>query len=154
MFPNSQSIETKFYLLSNLKKRNIFSEYIRTQKIGFTNYYGEDIKYPINKSGNKSLNIISRNSIRPLNLFSKTNKSKSNNKVVSVKERIRLYSKPKTISKGLMVKLGLDFSDKKNRINIIKMDFPYCKPSVKNSFTELIKKNKNRDFIIAKKLKK
>ena len=34
------------------------------------------------------------------------------------------------------------------------MDFPYCKPTVKNSYTQLIIYNKKRDFIIAKNIEK
>ena len=34
------------------------------------------------------------------------------------------------------------------------MNFPYCKPTVKNSYTELIVYNKNKDFIIAKNIEK
>ena len=34
------------------------------------------------------------------------------------------------------------------------MKFPYCKPSVNNSYTELILYNKNKDYIIAKNIKK
>ena len=34
------------------------------------------------------------------------------------------------------------------------MNFPYCKPFVKNSYTELVLYNKNKDFIIAKNIEK
>ena len=43
---------------------------------------------------------------------------------------------------------------KKLNLNIIKMNFPYCKPTVKNSYTDLVLYKKNKDFIIAKKIEK
>ena len=75
--------------------------------------------------------------------------------MVSLRESFKLALRPK-INKEIHAKQtrqNLSANRKKN-LNIIKIKFPYCKPIVKNSFTELIVYNKNKDFIIAKNIER
>ena len=98
---------------------------------------------------------VSKNQIRikPLDLFKIKNKSL--NKSLLYEENYKLNSIGNKSSKGLQAKIRNNFSTKKKiNLNVVKMNFPYCKPFVKNSFTELVLYNKNRDFIIAKNLEK
>ena len=152
---SSRTIETKYFLLSNLRIKRKFGGFVRTQEFGCSNYYGEEIKNPIYETTIKPTIISFRNSIKPINLFNSKNKERPVNKSVSSKECNRLILKSKN-NKGLQAIFHNNYSSKriKNNVNIIKMNFPYCKPTVKNSFTELIVYNKNRDYIIAKNIER
>ena len=88
-------------------------------------------------------------------MFNSKNISRKVNKSVFSRETPRLIIKSKK-NKGLQSKFHPSYSSKriKNNLNIIKMDFPYCRPTVKNSYTELIVYKKNKDFIIAKNIEK
>ena len=154
MLYSSRTIETKYFLLSNLKIKKKFGGYVRTQEFGCSNYYGGEIKNPIYETIIKPIGKIRRNpTIRPINLFN-SNNHRPKNKSVSLRESCRLILKNKN-NKRLQAKNRQNFSSKKkNNLNIIKMDFPYCKPTVKNSYTQLIIYNKKRDFIIAKNIEK
>ena len=84
-------------------------------------------------------------------------KNKNTCKNLFLSENYKLNINTKRSSKGLQTKIGSNFSAKKKiNLNVIKMNFPYCKPFVKNSYTELVlyNKNKNRNFIIAKSFEK
>ena len=61
---------------------------------------------------------------------------------------------PPKKSKGFQAKEKRNLSTNKKNLKLIKLNFPYCKPSVNNSYTELILYNKNKDYIIAKNIKK
>ena len=151
---SSRTIETKYFLLSNLKFKNKFGGFVRTQEFGCSSYYGEEVKDPIYETNIKPSINISRNMINLTNLFKIKNKSKISNKSFSLRESSKLALNSKT-NKGLKAKLRSNYSsNRKNNLNIIKMNFPYCKPIVKNSYTELIVYNKNKDFIIAKNIAK
>ena len=155
MLYSSRTIETKYFLLSNLRFKKKFGGFVRTQEFGCSNYYGEEIKNPIYETTIKSSNIIRRNKIKPINLFNTITKSKSNNKQITLRECFKTFLKPRNINKGSLTKISPSFPTQGNRnLKIIKMNFPYCKPSVKNSFTELIRYNKNKDYIIAKNIEK
>ena len=47
MLYSSRTIETKYFLLSNLKIKRKFEGFVRSQEFGCSNYYGEEIKNPI-----------------------------------------------------------------------------------------------------------
>ena len=82
-------------------------------------------------------------------------KNKKTYKSLCLLDNYKLNIDTKRSNKGLQTKLGNNsLSKKKINLNVIKMNFPYCKPFVKNSYTELVSYNKNRDFIIAKSLEK
>ena len=151
---SSRTIETKYFLLSNLQyKRNNREGFVRFQEYGCSNYYGEEIKNPIYETYIKPSFVTSKNDIKPINLFNSKNKTKTN-KSFSLRESFKIKLKPKN-NKGLQAKVRQNLSSKrKNNLNIIKITFPYVKPSVKNSYTELIVYNKNKDFIIAKNIEK
>ena len=154
MLYSSRTIETKYFLLSNLKIKKKFGGFVRIQEFGCSNYYGEEIKDPIYETSIKPTGRLLKNIIKPINLFNSNIKTKQTNKSVSLRESSNLLLKSKN-SKGLQAKFRQNFSSKrKNNLNIIKMNFPYCKPTVKNSYTELIVYNKNKDFIIAKNIEK
>ena len=154
MLYSSRTIETKYFLLSNLKIKKKFGGFIRIQEFGCSNYYGEEIKDPIYETSIKPTGRLLKNITKPINLFNSNIKTKQTNKSVSLRESCNLLLKSKN-SKGLQAKFRQNFSSKrKNNLNIIKMNFPYCKPTVKNSYTELIVYNKNKDFIIAKNIEK
>ena len=154
MLYSSRTIETKYFLLSNLKIKKKFGGFVRIQEFGCSNYYGEEIKDPIYETSIKPTGKLLKNIIKPINLFNSNIKTKQTNKSVSLRESSNLLLKSKN-SKGLQAKFRQNFSSKrKNNLNIIKMNFPYCKPTVKNSYTELIVYNKNKDFIIAKNIEK
>ena len=154
MLYSSRTIETKYFLLSNLKIKKKFGGFVRIQEFGCSNYYGEEIKDPIYETSIKPTGRLLKNITKPINLFNSNIKTKQTNKSVSLRESCNLLLKSKN-SKGLQAKFRQNFSSKrKNNLNIIKMNFPYCKPTVKNSYTELIVYNKNKDFIIAKNIEK
>ena len=154
MLYSSRTIETKYFLISNLKIKKKFGGIVRIQEFGCSNYYGEEIKDPIYETSIKPTGKLLKNIIKPINLFNSNIKTKQTNKSVSLRESCNLLLKSKN-SKGLQAKFRQNFSSKrKNNLNIIKMNFPYCKPTVKNSYTELIVYNKNKDFIIAKNIEK
>ena len=154
MLYSSRTIETKYFLLSNLKIKKKFGGFVRIQEFGCSNYYGEEIKDPIYETSIKPTGKLLKNIIKPINLFNSNIKTKQTNKSVSLRESSNLLLKSKN-SKGLQAKFRQNFSSKrKNNLNIVKMNFPYCKPTVKNSYTELIVYNKNKDFIIAKNIEK
>ena len=154
MLYSSSTIETKYFLLSNLKIKIKFGGFVRTQEFGCSNYYGEEIKNPIYETNIKTNSIISRNIIKPSNLFNRNMKVKPSNKSVSLRESCKLELKSNN-NKGLQAKFGQNLSSKrKNNLNIIKIKFPYCKPTVQNSYTKLIVYNKNKDYIIAKNIEK
>ena len=154
MLYSSRTIETKYFLLSNLKIKKKFGGFVRIQEFGCSNYYGEEIKDPIYETSIKPTGRLLKNIIKPINLFNSNIKTKQTNKSVSLRESSNLLLKSKN-SKGLQAKFRQNFSSKrKNNLNIVKMNFPYCKPTVKNSYTELIVYNKNKDFIIAKNIEK
>ena len=151
---SSRTIETKYFLLSNLKFKQNNGGFVRFQEYGCSNYYGEEIKNPIYETCIKPSFVTLKDDIKPINLFNSKNKTKISNKSFSLRESFKLKLKPKN-NKGLQAKLRQNLSSKrKNNLNIIKITFPYVKPSVKNSFTELIVYNKNKDFIIAKNIEK
>ena len=155
MLYSDRRIETKYFLLSNLKNKEKYGGFVRKQEFGFANYYGEEIKDPIYETPIKTSINVSKNQIRikPLDLFKIKNKSL--NKSLLYEENYKLNSIGNKSSKGLQAKIRNNFSTKKKiNLNVVKMNFPYCKPFVKNSFTELVLYNKNRDFIIAKNLEK
>ena len=154
MLYSSRTIETKYFLLSNLKIKKKFGGFVRIQEFGCSNYYGEEIKDPIYETSIKPTGRLLKKIIKPINLFNSNIKTKQTNKSVSLRESSNLLLKSKN-SKGLQAKFRQNFSSKrKNNLNIVKMNFPYCKPTVKNSYTELIVYNKNKDFIIAKNIEK
>ena len=151
---SSRTIETKYFLLSNLQFKKNNGGFVRFQEFGCSNYYGEEIKNPIYETCIKPSFIKAKDNIKPLNLFNSKIKTKTCNKSVTLRESCKLKLKTKN-SKGLQAKVRQNLSSKrKNNLNIIKITFPYCKPSVKNSYTELILYNKNKDFIIAKNIEK
>jgi hypothetical protein len=151
---SSRTIETKYFLLSNLKSKKKYSGFVRTQEFGCSNYYGEEVKNPIYETNIKSIISTPRNIISPIKLFDTNNKSKISNKSVSLRESCKLVLNSKN-NKGLQAKFNKNYSSKrKNNLNIVKMNFPYSKPIVKNSFSELIVYKKNKDFIIAKNIEK
>jgi len=155
MMYSDRRIETKYFLLSNLKNKEKYGGFVRKQEFGFANYYGEEIKNPIYETPIKTSINVSKNQIRikPLDLFKI--KNKSSNKSLLYEENYKLNSKGNKSSKGLQAKIRNNFSTKKKiNLNVVKMNFPYCKPFVKNSFTDLVLYNKNRDFIIAKNMEK
>ena len=152
MLSSDRTIETKYFLLSNLKYKTKYDGFVRVQKYAFSNYYGEEIKNPIYETSIKPLVRISKKTIKPIKLFGQENKN--TNKSVAIRENISLVLSSKN-SRGLQTKhLKNTKSVKKINLNVIKMKFPYCKPFVKNSFTELVLYNKNKDFIIAKNIEK
>ena len=155
MLYSDRTIETKYFLLSNLKSKEKYGGFVRKQGIGFTNYIGEELKAPIYQAPIKtSINLSKRKiKIKPINLF--MIKNKKTYKSLCLLDNYKLNIDTKRSNKGLQTKLGNNFlSKKKINLNVIKMNFPYCKPFVKNSYTELVSYNKNRDFIIAKSLEK
>ena len=155
MLYSSRAIETKYFLLSNLKFKKKYEGFVRTQEFGCSNYFGEEIKNPIYETTLKPSSNIYKNIIKPINLFNSSIKRKQANKSVSLRESFKLALRPK-INKEIQAKQtrqNLSTNRKKN-LNIIKIKFPYCKPIVKNSFTELIVYNKNKDFIIAKNIER
>ena len=154
MLYSSRIIETKYFLLSNLKIKRKFGGFVRTQEFGCSNYYGEEIKNPIYETSIKPIGKLPRNTtIRPINLFNSNNHTPKK-KFVSLRESSRFIFKNKN-NKGLQAKIRPNFSSKRCiNLNIINMNFPYCKPTVKNINNELIIYNKNKDFIIAKNIEK
>ena len=155
MLYSDRTIETKYFLLSNLKYKEKYGGFVRKQEFGFTNYYGEEIKDPIYETPINTVFNVSKNKVRikPLDLFKI--KNKSSNKSFLYGENNKMNLKENKSSKGLQAKIRKNFSTKKKvNLNVVKMNFPYCKPFVKNSFTELFVYNKNRDFIIAKNIEK
>ena len=154
MLYSSRTIETKYFLLSNLKIKKKFGGFVRIQEFGCSNYYGEEIKNPIYETSIKPTVAISRNNIMPINLFNHNIKKNLSNKSVSLRESCKILLKPKN-NKGLQAKVRQNHSSKrKNNLNIIKMNFPYCKPTVENSYTKLFVCNKNKDYIVAKEIEK
>ena len=154
MLYSSRNIETKYFLLSNLQFKRKYGGIVRIQEFGCSNYYGEEIQNPIYETSIKTPIITSKDSINPINLFNSKKKSKISNKSFSLRESRKLVLNSKN-NKGLQAKFHQNFSSKrKNNLNVIKMNFPYCKPSVKNSFAELILYDKNKDYIIAKSIEK
>ena len=156
MLYSDRNIETKYFLLSNLKNKEKYGGFVRKQEFGFANYYGEEIKDPIYETSIKTSIKVSKDKVRikPLDLF-KIKKNKSSNKSLLYGDNYKLNLKENKSSKGLQAKIRNNFSTKKKvNLNVIKMNFPYCKPFVKNSYTELVLYNKNRDFIIAKNMEK
>ena len=159
MLYSDRTIETKYFLLSNLKYKEKYGGFVRKQEFGFANYYGEEIKDPIYETPIKTSIQVSKNKvnkvrIKPLDLFKI--KNKSSNKSLLYGDNYKMYlNENNKSSKGLQAKIRKNFSIKKKvNLNVVKMNFPYCKPFVKNSFTELFAYNKNRDFIIAKNIEK
>ena len=152
MLYSDRIIKTKYFLISNLKSKEKYGGYVRLQEYGCSNYFGEEIKNPIYETQIKPINSIINKPIRPINLFNL--KKKLPNKSVKLKENFELVLLPKK-NKGLQAKEKRNLStNKKINLKLIKMNFPYCKPSVNNSYTELILYNKNKDYIIAKNIKK
>ena len=153
MLYSSRTIETKYFLLSNLRSKKKFGGFVRTQEFGCSNYYGEEIKNPIYETTLKPSSYIRKKFIKPINLFNTTIKRNPTNKSVSLRESFKLAIKPKNNKEIQAKQFRQNLSTKrKNNLNIVKIKFPYCKPTVKNSFTELIVYNKNKDFIIAKNI--
>ncbi len=156
MLYSDRTIETKYFLLSNLKSKEKYGGFVRKQGIGFSNYIGEEIKDPIYETPIKTLNNLSKKKIKikPMNLF--LIKNKNTYKSLYLLDNYKLNLDSKRSNKGLQTKLGNNFFSEKKKINlnVVKMNFPYCKPYVKNSYTELVSYNKNRDFIIAKSMEK
>ena len=153
MLYSSRTIETKYFLLSNLRFKKKFGGFVRTQEFGCSNYYGEEIRNTIYETTLKPLSYIRKKFIKPINLFNTTIKRKPTNKSVSLRESFKLAIKPKNNKETKAKQFRQNLSTKrKNNLNIVKIKFPYCKPTVKNSFTELIEYNKNKDFIIAKNI--
>ena len=152
MLYSDRIIKTKYFLISNLKSKEKYGGFVRLQEYGCSNYFGEEIKNPIYETQIKPLNSIITRPIRPINLFNL--KKKLPNKSVKLKEILKYFLHQKK-SKGLQAKEKRNLStNKKINLNLIKMNFPYCKPSVNNSFTELILYNKNKDYIIDKNIEK
>ena len=155
MLYSDRKIETKYFLLSNLKNKEKYGGFVRKQEFGFANYYGEEIKDPIYETSIKTSINVSKNQVRikPLNLFKIKNKSTNKSLLYGENNKVNLNDNKR--SKGLQAKIRKNFSTKKKvNLNVVKMNFPYCKPFVKNSYTELVLYNKNRDFIIAKNMEK
>ena len=155
MLYSNRTIETKYFLLSNLKNKEKFGGFVRKQEFGFANYYGEEIKDPIYETPINTVFNVSKNKVRikPLNLFKI--KNKSSNKSFLYGENYKNFFNENKSNKGLQAKIRKNFSTKKKvNLNVVKMNFPYCKPFVKNSYTELVLYNKNKDFIIAKNIEK
>ena len=155
MLYSDRTIETKYFLLSNLKSKEKYGGFVRKQGFGFSNYYGEEIKDPIYETPLKTSNNLSKRKIKikPMNLF--MIKNKNTYKSLYLLDNYKLNIDSKRSNKGFQTKLGINFSAKKKiNLNVVKMNFPYSKPFVKNSYTELVSYNKNRDFIIAKSLEK
>jgi len=152
---SSPTIETKYFLLSNLKDKKKFDGIIRTREFWCSNYYGEEIKKPINETEykpTKNISINMKNIINGIDLFNSKNRPKIYNKSVSLRESFKLKSKNKN-KKVLSEKINRNYSTKRKiKLNIIKMSFPYCKPTIKNPYRKLIVHNKNKDFIIAKNI--
>ena len=150
---SSPIIETKYFLLSNLRDKKKFDGIIRTREFLCSNYYGEEIKKPINETDykpTKNISINMKNMIKGIDLFNSKNKPKISNKSVSLRESFKIKSKNK---KGLSEKINRNYSSKRKiKLNIIKMNFPYCKPTIKNPYRKLIVHNKNKDFIIARNI--
>ena len=69
MLYSDRKIETKYFLLSNLKFKKKYGGIVRIQEYGCSNYYGEEIKNPIYETGIKSTIKILKNEIKPLNIF-------------------------------------------------------------------------------------
>ena len=152
MLYSDRIIKTKYFLISNLKSKEKYGGFVRLQEYGCSNYFGEEIKNPIYETQIKPLNTITKRTIRPINLFNL--KKKLPNKSVKLKENFKLVLNPKK-SKGFQAKEKRNLStNKKINLKLIKLNFPYCKPSVNNSYTELILYNKNKDYIIAKNIEK
>ena len=137
MLYSSRIIETKYFLLSNLKIKRKFGGFVRTQEFGCSNYYGEEIKNPIYETSIKLIGKLPRNTtIKPINLFNSNNHT-TKKKFVSLRESSRFILKNKN-NKGLQAKIRPNFSSKRCiNLNIINMNFPYCKPTVKNINNEL-----------------
>ena len=152
MLYSDRKIETKYFLLSNLKFKKKYGGIVRIQEYGCSNYYGEEIKNPIYETGIKSTIKILKNEIKPLNIFN--SKFIIKNSSVSLMDCSK-FNLNKKNNKGLQAKTRQFSSFKKKlNLNIIKMNFPYCKPTVKNSYTDLVLYKKNKDFIIAKNIEK
>jgi len=155
MLYSDRTIETKYFLLSNLKFKEKYGGFVRKQGLGFSNYIGEEIKEPIYETPIKTSNNLSKKriKIKPMNLF--MIKNKNTYKSLKLLDNYKLNINIKRSNKGLQTKLGNNFSAKKKiNLNVIKMNFPYSKPFIKNSYSKLVSYNKNRDFIIAKSLEK
>ena len=151
---SSRIIETKFFLLSNLRFKKKFGGFVRAQEFGCSNYFGEEIKNPIYETTLKPSSNVSKNIIKPINLFNGSTKRNPKNKSVSLRQSLKIALRPN--NKEVQVKQSKQKLSLKRKINlnIIKIKFPYCKTKVKNSFTELIVYNKNKDFIIAKNIER
>ena len=95
MLYSSRTIETKYFLLSNLKIKKKFGGYVRTQEFGCSNYYGGEIKNPIYETIIQPIEKIGRNpTIRPINLFNSNNHTPKK-KFVSLRESCRFILKNK-----------------------------------------------------------
>ena len=102
---SSRTIETKYFLLSNLKSKKKYSGFVRTQEFGCSNYYGEEVKNPIYEKNIKSIISTPRNIINPIKLFDTNNNSKISNKSVSLRESCKLVLNSKN-NKGLQAKFN------------------------------------------------
>ena len=155
MLYSSKTIETKYFLLSNLRSKKKFGGIVRAQEFGCSNYYGEEIKNPIYETTLKPSSYIPKIIFKPINLFNTTIKRNQTNKSVSLRESFKLILKQKNNKETQAKHTRQNLSTKrKNNLNILKIKFPYCKPTVNNTYTGLIVYNKNKDFIIAKNIEK
>ena len=142
-----KTIETKMFLLPNIKNNpRKLKGTIRMQEHECTNYYGEEIKDPVFKNDifcvekikvprsftSKKVPNLSKNPNNIVNLF--PIKSKNLFGLSKKKEKLRTEN---------------NFCKKKSKIflNLTKIDFPYSKPMVNNSFTKVLLYARKKDKI-------
>ena len=140
-----KTIETKMFLLPNIQNNpRKLNRTIRLQEHEYANYYGEEIKDPIFM--NDIENCLEKIKV-PRSFTSKKipHISKISNKIFKLEpvKTKKLFNSSKqkenvTIQKNLCKKKSGKF------INLTKVDFPYSKPKVNNSFTKVLLLAKNR----------
>ena len=138
-----KTIETKRFLLPNIQKKGRnFKGVVRIQEHECTNYYGEELKNPVYKNNISSSFENIRNRKNSLNR--KTNSLKNIlSTPISVKSinLNKLYEFQKSKEKSQIdSKTQQSFHTKKpkNYLNLNKIDFPYTKPTIMNSYTKSV----------------
>ena len=149
-----KTIETKMFLLPNIQNSHRkLKGIIRMQEYECSNYYGEEIKDPIFKN---DIHYLEKKKILRSFTSKKTPlKSKISNHMVKLKpitcKKLFDLSKQKESIKTLKT---LYEKKSKKFINLTKIDFPYSRPVVNNSYTKifLFSSKKNKNSIISSKI--
>ena len=154
-----KTIETKRFLLPNIQSRSRnFKGVVRFQEHECTNYYGEELKDPVFKynisSSFDSIKNKKKLMNRKITLLKNIPSTPISVKSINLKKLLDFKKSKEKSQIDSKTQQSFHMKKTKNVLNLNKIDFPYTKPTIINTYTKLIFRSAKKKLSIRKNFSK